>query len=249
MSWAKFDDQFPHHPKILRAGPEAAWLHVCGVCWSARYLTDGRIPKSAIATLSSVREPDRFAVTLVEVGVWHDRGDFYEIHDYLEYNPSKADELARREAARNRQASHRESRTKSRRASQRDNKRSSEVPSPSPTQRSSISDAERRRRAIFGALSEIFGEPKTRTTQGFYGEVATELRDAGEDVTPEEVKIRGKRLMAKNWPDSGPKALSKHWHNLNGSSRRSSTAPKEAALCQECGKLEGIDCHGHKVEA
>lgn len=89
MTWAKLDDQFPSHPKIVRVGPEAAWLHVCAICYCARYLTDGFVPKEAVPTLSTLRQPLRLADRLVEERVWRDRGDQYELHDFLDYNPSR----------------------------------------------------------------------------------------------------------------------------------------------------------------
>ena len=42
--------------------------------------------------------PLEVAAHLVEIGLWHDHADGYEIHDYLKYNPSKEQVLAERES-------------------------------------------------------------------------------------------------------------------------------------------------------
>lgn len=99
MTWAKLDDQFPTHPKVMRAGPEAAWLFVAGLCYCARHLTDGLLPKCAVVTLVSVRNVQRLVAKLVDVGLWEDVGDDYLVHDYLEYNPSRADVEGVRDSA------------------------------------------------------------------------------------------------------------------------------------------------------
>lgn len=102
MTWFKLDDQFPHHPKVLRAGPEAAWLFVAAGCYSASHLTDGLIPKCALATITAQKNAQRLADTLVRVGLWEELDDDYVIHDYLAYNPSReeveADRQRRRDA-------------------------------------------------------------------------------------------------------------------------------------------------------
>jgi hypothetical protein len=104
VTWAKLDDHFPDHPKVMRAGPDAGWLHVCVICYCARHHTDGFIPKEAVATVSTLREPDCLAARLVEVGLWHDRGSDYEVHDFLTYNPSREQVFAEREKAKERRA-------------------------------------------------------------------------------------------------------------------------------------------------
>lgn len=88
MPWARFDDQFPDHPKVALAGPAAGWLFVCGVCYCARMLTDGFIPIGQIRKLADVDNPVALADRLVEVGLWENADGGYRVHDYLEYNPS-----------------------------------------------------------------------------------------------------------------------------------------------------------------
>jgi hypothetical protein len=102
MTWVKLDDQFPSHPKMVLAGGDAAWLHVCALCYCGQHLTDGRFPKAIVPRLSDRKKPLDLATRLVEVGAWDDLGDEYEIHDYLEHNPSREqvlEERAKRSAA------------------------------------------------------------------------------------------------------------------------------------------------------
>lgn len=123
MSWLRIDDHFADHPKLLRAGPIAGWLHLAGLCYSARHLTDGFLPIEAVGTLATFNgvsitgngqlfsEPVRVITmdlveTLVRVGlweVWRDGDMFlgYRIHDYLKYNPSRAEVEGERESKKN----------------------------------------------------------------------------------------------------------------------------------------------------
>lgn len=98
MSWVKLDDQFPDHPKVVQAGPRAAWLYVCGLAYCARYLTDGLIPKAQVGRLAAFQDCVVLAATLAHVGLWIEVGDSYRIHDWLDYNPTREQVKATREA-------------------------------------------------------------------------------------------------------------------------------------------------------
>lgn len=107
MTWTKLDDRFPRHPKVLRAGPHAAWLYVCGLCYANEHLTDGMIPKECVPSLTALPKPSQAAMKLAEVGLWEDTGDAFRVHDFHEYNQS-ADEIREyRERERVRKASER----------------------------------------------------------------------------------------------------------------------------------------------
>lgn len=102
MAWVKLDDQFPDHPKVVEAGPTAAWLYICGLSYSARYLTDGFIPSGQVRRLADIRSADAVAVQLERVGLWESVDGGYLIHDYHLYQPS-ADQVKReREEAKER---------------------------------------------------------------------------------------------------------------------------------------------------
>lgn len=97
MSWVKLDDQFTDHPKIAQAGALAGWLYVCGLTYSARYLTDGFVPAAQVRRLADVDNAETLAARLVAAGLWEPAPGGYQIHDYLDYQPSG--EAVRKERA------------------------------------------------------------------------------------------------------------------------------------------------------
>lgn len=92
MPWVRIDDQLSDHPKIVAAGPDAAWLFITGLCYASRYLTDGFIPEAQVRRLSDIKNPGAAAKKLVSNGLWDAVEGGYMIHDYLEYN-SPADKI------------------------------------------------------------------------------------------------------------------------------------------------------------
>ncbi len=91
MGIAKFDDGIPDQPKFITAGPVACWLWFCGVLYCRRALTDGFIPTKKVPTLVvGLPQPYKHAITLVNVGLWETAEDGFQVHDYLDWNPSKA---------------------------------------------------------------------------------------------------------------------------------------------------------------
>ena len=101
MTWVRLDDGFADHPKVVAAGHLALVVHVRALCYAARHRTDGAIPTAAAPVLCVGLGPSATLIrALVENGLWDadDRG--WRIHDYLEYNPSRADLEAQGEAKR-----------------------------------------------------------------------------------------------------------------------------------------------------
>lgn len=106
MSWAKLDDHFPTHPKVVKAGGDAGWLHVCAICYCAEHLTDGFFVKELVPRLSDRANPLALAQRLVDADLWVEHESQYEIVDYLQYNPSRAQVEAERQWARARRELH-----------------------------------------------------------------------------------------------------------------------------------------------
>jgi hypothetical protein len=111
LSWVKIDDRYATHRKILRAGPTAMALDVAGMCYAAVHETDGHIPSAALAAAAPfLSKPKALAAaaTLVEVGRWSKVSDGWQIHDFLEYNPSAAQRQQARDTSTERVRAHRD---------------------------------------------------------------------------------------------------------------------------------------------
>lgn len=104
MAWVKLDDGFTEHPKVQEVGGDAAWLHVCALSYCNRNLTDGFIASGVVHRLSDRRNPRKLAERLTAAGLWDVTPGGWTIHDYLEFQPSKAKVDAERVAARERMA-------------------------------------------------------------------------------------------------------------------------------------------------
>ncbi|MFH8336917.1 hypothetical protein [Streptomyces sp. AM6-12] len=110
MVWFALDDGFDTHPKVRKAGNAAVGLFVRLGVHATKHLTEGHLDGdivTAYGTAATIRK-------LLTVGMLHEPGHgcprcpqpadggFY-IHDYLDYNKSRAQIEAAREAARKRQ--------------------------------------------------------------------------------------------------------------------------------------------------
>ncbi|CAM5249578.1 hypothetical protein SGLAM104S_01591 [Streptomyces glaucescens] len=110
MVWFALDDGFDTHPKVRKAGNAAVGLFVRLGVHATKHLTEGHLDGdivTAYGTAATIRK-------LLAVGMLHAPGhgcprcpqpaaDGYYIHDYLDYNKSRAQIEAAREAARKRQ--------------------------------------------------------------------------------------------------------------------------------------------------
>lgn len=143
MPWGKIDDNFFSHPKVLAAGTLACGLMIKAISYSSHYLTDGFIAREAISSLiSDTDDPISIAERLVKVRLFERVEGGYQIHDYLEYNPSKEEVERERGLTRKRQADYRSNHSldDNHRFTQsevtplvtRDNKSCNAVPDPDP---------------------------------------------------------------------------------------------------------------------
>lgn len=107
MTWFKVDDNLATHSKVLIAGNEALGLWVrCG-SWSAQQLTDGFVPGTIVQLFGSLELASR----LVTSGLWVEAGDGFIFKDWQDFQPTRTQVLAEREAARERQRKAREKRS------------------------------------------------------------------------------------------------------------------------------------------
>jgi hypothetical protein len=96
MAWVKIDDQAPRHHKMLKAGPAACWLWVCGLAHSQSQLTDGFISYDVLPMIGVTKHAPKLATQLVLAKLWDVVEGGYIIHDYLTFNDSKDEMLLRR---------------------------------------------------------------------------------------------------------------------------------------------------------
>jgi len=93
MTWLRLDDSFAEHPKVVGLTDGAFRCLVELYCYASRNLTDGAIPTAAARRHGSAKQINE----LVIAGLLHEVAAGYEIHDYLEYNQSRAQAEAERE--------------------------------------------------------------------------------------------------------------------------------------------------------
>lgn len=117
MAWTRIDDGFADHPKVIGLSDAAFRLHVHALCYAARTLTDGLVPHGWLTGGKGRRVPK--AVTeLVAARLWEEALPDYRIHDYLKYQPSRADAEGKRQEAADRMKRAREVRANNLRSSQ-----------------------------------------------------------------------------------------------------------------------------------
>lgn len=115
--WAKLDDGFHSHPKIIRVGNAAAGLLARVISYAGQHLTDGVVPGAVVREYGTGPQ----VAKLSTVGLLHarghecvrcpqpDAGDFI-VHDFLVSNPSRAKVDGDRERAADRQRQARQAR-------------------------------------------------------------------------------------------------------------------------------------------
>ncbi len=111
MSWAKFDDGYDDNPKCRAAGKDGRALDSAGIRHCARNRTDGLIADYDLPVLAAKADVNakRTVTKLIEVRRWHGPHHdcercpdcppgYFIVHDYLDYNPSAEQDLAKRRA-------------------------------------------------------------------------------------------------------------------------------------------------------
>ena len=101
MPYLNLDDGFADHEKVDALSDGAFRLHVAGLCRCAKDLTDGFVAKRRVARLTPNYKRDHLT-ELLEAGIWLEKPGGYEIHDYLDWNKSRAwwDEKREKDAKR-----------------------------------------------------------------------------------------------------------------------------------------------------
>lgn len=104
MSWVRVSDDFYDHPKFATLSPAAVGLWVATLAYANRNLTDGVLPARApFAVLGFADATTASAVVeeLLAAGLWHEPDHncdacaepgvrSFVIHDYMDFQPSRA---------------------------------------------------------------------------------------------------------------------------------------------------------------
>lgn len=91
MSWIRIDDHAVWHRKLVAAGPMAGWLWLCGLSYANQQPAhDGFIPDDIVPFLP-MKNAEKYVRDLLRVGLWERVDGGYIVHDYHEFQPSKAD--------------------------------------------------------------------------------------------------------------------------------------------------------------
>lgn len=97
--WLKLDDAFARHRKVRGLSDGAFRLHVTAMCQVAADKSDGLITGNDVAQLTHGRRLRRHIPALVEAGLWEPvLGGAWVLHDFLDYNPSRAEQEAAAES-------------------------------------------------------------------------------------------------------------------------------------------------------
>jgi len=92
MAWLRIDDGFAQHPKIVQLSAKDRWTWLELLCYCARYRTEGQVP-GGIAEVVRGCTP-AFLTRCGELRLLDKTGeDLYEIHDWIEYNPARIDDI------------------------------------------------------------------------------------------------------------------------------------------------------------
>lgn len=112
-TWMKLETLVRSNPKLVATiaqtgHGDAAWLWLCGNLYCRDILTDGFIADAILPTLMPGLPPRALKplpAVLVAAGLWHREDGGYRIHDFLHFNPTKAEIEDRRRADRDRKRS------------------------------------------------------------------------------------------------------------------------------------------------
>ena len=91
--WSKFDDEYPENRKVASVSAYATLLHVLAIMRCSRLESDGFLTQAdmeIVLAMSKIPAASRQATVreAVDAKLLHDHGDRFEVHDFLDYNPS-----------------------------------------------------------------------------------------------------------------------------------------------------------------
>ena len=239
MGWLRLDDAFGTHPKVAGLSDRAFRAHVMGLLYCAQHLTDGFVPRAMGPRATTAKELER-------AGLWSTSRRGWMIHDFLDYNPSRAEVDDKRRAKSIAGAKGAASRWQGDRiesASRSHDRGNAPDPTPTPTPRSKEPSTPRKRDEIADALARAENAEPLEVPASHMRTLcvkANELRKVAPDVTPDEVARR-----AANWPGhmgdatiSGPGVV-KWWGTLGSSANGRGPRDRAAEILRGAAAKEG----------
>lgn len=116
MAWGRLDDQANGNAKLLALTDTAFRMWACGLIYCQANLTDGHVPRFAVEAFgvrgNRAKAIQELCAELVKGKgpLWHVDGDGFAIHDYFDWNDSKAQIVKGRELTKARMRRFREAR-------------------------------------------------------------------------------------------------------------------------------------------
>lgn len=86
-SFVRLASEMPEHRKVIGLTDAAFRLHIEGLCWAHRSLTDGFVPQAVVRRLSDMA----FAIELVDAGLWEAGEGGWWVHDYLAHQVARSE--------------------------------------------------------------------------------------------------------------------------------------------------------------
>ena len=103
MSWVRLDDGAPGHRKIVGLSDAAFRLWIVGLTYCNQQANDGRFSAASARIMTGyLASPELGRCAIAELctaGLWAETADGYEVHDYLEYQPSQEERASANKAA------------------------------------------------------------------------------------------------------------------------------------------------------
>lgn len=225
MSWARVDDAWWSHRKVIGLDLEARGLWVSGLSY-ASHQRDPLIPEAALPLMRATPE---IADRLVDAGLWQRHDNGYLIHDWDDYQSTSA---KRAEAGRRGgEKSGKVRATKPKKERNEANvllRASKEVAltkqaQPNPTQPNPTQPKSRPRNPVWDAVVDECGWNGQELTKSQKGRLASAVKELSEvGATEDEIRRRSANYR-KKYPgmDLTPNALAANWASIadtNGSS-------------------------------
>ena len=103
MSWVRLDDGAPGHRKIVGLSDAAFRLWIVGLTYCNQQANDGRFSAASARIMTGyLASPELGRGAMAELcaaGLWAATADGFEVHDYLEYQPSQEERASANKAA------------------------------------------------------------------------------------------------------------------------------------------------------